>query len=98
MFDLLGSVSYISPWCEKERGTATPATAPAEYTLSLSPPNGSAPQRRGPRTEIVTHSRCRNAAGHVRCRRKLGGTSALTQPTHLDGVVPVTMTEPPLLR
>ncbi len=41
-------------------------------TGTMSSPNGSAPQRHGPRGEMVTHLRCRNVAGHVRCRRKLG--------------------------
>jgi len=33
--------------------------------------NGPALQRRGPRRGMVTHLRCSNAAGHVRCKRKL---------------------------
>ena len=39
--------------------------------IMFAPPNGSAPQRRGPRRGIVTHlGRC-TAAGYVRWRRKL---------------------------
>src|SRR5438552_8934436 len=33
--------------------------------------NGPALQRRGRRRAIVTHLRCADAAGHVRCKRKL---------------------------
>jgi hypothetical protein len=46
---------------------------------SLPGPNGSALQRRGPRHAIVAHLRGSSAAGHVRCKRLLGGGPSSTQ-------------------
>jgi len=60
---------------------AMPATkntiAHVFFRLSTLPsPNGPATQRRGPLREMVTHLGCRDVAGHVRCRRKLGDGSS----------------------
>jgi hypothetical protein len=42
-------------------------------------PNGPALQPRGPGLEMVTHSRHGNAAGHVGCKRELGGGYSAVQ-------------------
>jgi hypothetical protein len=46
---------------------------------SVKSPNGSAPQRRGPRRQMVTHSGGSDVAGQVRCRRKLDGAAACAE-------------------
>jgi hypothetical protein len=51
------------------------------------PPNGPATQRRGPRHDMVTHSRCPDAAGRVHCSGKLAAVGTALEDAWVRRIV-----------